>query len=76
MTLPPKRMLQVMFAMTKRAEALYEKFQELFPQFSSEGQTIKDCGSNPIIINPSFGIRGPKYLFVYRSDSNWELHYV
>ena len=52
---------------SQKEKELYEKFCQLFPQFSIEEQTINDI--------PVIGLRCPNYMFIYRDSGDWKLHF-
>lgn len=61
--------------MTLKGKQVLEKFKELFPNLWNEGASVTELSNGVIIINPVPGKRVMKYMFVYRANGTWELHY-
>lgn len=61
--------------MTLKGKQILEKFKELFPNLWNDGASVTELSNGVILINPVPGKRGMKYMFVYRANGTWELHY-
>lgn len=61
--------------MTLKGKKNLEKFKGLFPNLWNDGASVTELSNGVILINPVPGKRGMKYMFVYRPNGTWELHY-
>lgn len=60
--------------MSDKRSMLLSKFKSLFPDIYKDGMTVSEV-SGVLWVNPTPGRKGRKYMFIYRPDGRWELHY-